>query len=194
MNVVLPNCTADHDNHPERDGANFSSEESDEDIVVVEDEVSQEDEEEYLEEPCDEREADEESVPLFTEYVGLRGSSFHADCQSTLKKCREILCAKGEVALRVKTEPENIRDSNAIIVEAQLNSQWDRIGYIPKEKVPKFTSAMRNNELQDVKFKNIKCQYIMIDSPKWTYIASVIVTKTGRWLANDGRYKYNDKL
>ena len=28
--------------------------------------------EEYLEEPCDEREAVEESAPLFTEYVGLR--------------------------------------------------------------------------------------------------------------------------
>ena len=95
MNVVLPNCTADNDNHREAgDASNLSSGESDDDIVVAEDEVSQVDEEEYLEEPCNEREADDEAVPLFTEYVGLRGSSFHADCQRTLKKCREILCQR----------------------------------------------------------------------------------------------------
>jgi len=193
MNVVLPDCTACH-NQPENNGANSSSEESDEDIVIV-DEIHEEyEEEEYLEEPCDEREAVEESVPLFTEYVGLRGSSFHADCQSTLKKCREILAAKGTVELRLQTEPDNIRDCNAIIVQAKVNLQWDRIGYIPKEKVPKFNSAMTNGELQDAKFKNIKCQYIMVDSPKWTYIASVIFTKAGKWLPNDGLYKYNDKL
>ena len=87
--------------------------------------------EEYLEEPCDERGAVEESAPLFTEYVALRGSSFHADCQSTSKICREILAAKETVEPRLQTEPNNIRDCNAIIVQAKVNLQWDRIGYIP---------------------------------------------------------------
>ena len=102
---------------------------------MIADEVQEEYEE--VEEPCDEREAVEESIPLFTEYVGLRGSSFHADCQSTLKKCRKILVAKGTVTveLRLQTEPDNIRDCNAIIVQAKLNLQWDRISYIPKEKI-----------------------------------------------------------
>ena len=193
MNVVLPDCNADND-EPEYNGSTSSSNESDEDIVIV-DEILEYEEEECLEEPCDEREAfEEESVPLFTEYVGLRGCSFHADCQSTLKKCREILAAKGTVELRLQTEPDNIRDCNAIIVQAKVNLQWDSIGYIPKEKVPKFYSAMKNGEIQDAKFKNIKCQYIMVDSPKWTCIASIIFTKTGKWLPNDGLYKYNDKL
>jgi hypothetical protein len=50
MNVVLPDCTTCH-NQPENNGANSSSEESDEDIVIV-DEVHEEYEEEgYLEEP-----------------------------------------------------------------------------------------------------------------------------------------------
>jgi len=181
MNVVLPDCTACQ-NQPENNGAHSSSKELDDDIVIV-DEIHEEYEEEYLEEPCDEKEAVEESGPLFTEYVGLRGSSFHAECQSTLKKCREILAAKGTVELRLQTEPDNVR--NAIILQAKVNLQWDRIGYIPKERVPKFNSA---------KFKNNKCQYIMVDSPKWTYIASVIFTKNGKWLPNDGLYRYNDKL
>jgi len=110
-------CTACH-NQPVNNGASSSSEESDEDIVIA-DEISKEyEEEEYPEEPCDKREAVEESFPPFTEYVGLRGSSFHADCQSTLIKCREILAAKRTVELRLQTEPDNMRDCNAINVQA----------------------------------------------------------------------------
>ena len=48
---------------------------------------------------------EEESVPMFTEYVALRGSAFHEDCQSTMKKCRKLLCAKRAVELRVLPEP-----------------------------------------------------------------------------------------
>ena len=77
---------------------------------------------------------EEESVPMFTEYVALRGRSFHEDCQSTLKKCRELLCAiKRAVELREPPEPNNIRDCNALIIQAKVENQWDRIGYIPKE-------------------------------------------------------------
>lgn len=86
---------------------------------MIADEISEEyEEEQYPEEPCDKREAVEESFPLFTEYVGLRGSSFQADCQSTLKKCQEILAQKGTVELRLQTEPDNIRDCNAFTVQA----------------------------------------------------------------------------
>ena len=121
MNVVLPDCNADHDK-TEFNGSTSSSDELDKDIVIV-DEVL-EYKEGCLEEPCDEREAfEEESVPFFTEYVGLRGSSFHSDCESTLMKCREILAAKGTVELRLQTEQDNIRDCNAIIVQAKVNLQ-----------------------------------------------------------------------
>ena len=164
------------------------------------DEYSSEDEEQNdmnqddVEEASEEEEEHEESVPMFTEYVPLRGSSFHQDCQSTLKKCRELLCAKEPVELRILPEPDNLRDCNALIIQAKVGSQWDRIGYIPKEKLPKFTAAIRNNEIKYVKFRNIKCQFIMTDTPTWTYCASVMVTKTGKWLPNDGNYKYNDQL
>ena len=128
-------------------------------------------EENDIEEASDE---EEESVPMFTEYVALRDSSFHEDCQSTLKKCRELLCAKRAVELRVLPEPNNIRDCNALIIQAKVENQWDRIGYIPKEKVPKFTSAIRNNELKDVKFRNIKCHYVMLDTSVWTFLHQLL--------------------
>ena len=135
---------------------------------------------------------DEIDDTLYSEYVALRGSSFHEDCQATLKKCRELLSAKRTVELRVRPELENTRDCNALIIQAKVDEQWDRIGYIPKEKVPKFTAAIRQNELKEIRFKNIRCQYVMRDNPTWTFMASVLVVKSGKWLPNDGKYRYND--
>ncbi|KAL9958591.1 hypothetical protein ACROYT_G035625 [Oculina patagonica] len=159
------------------------SDESDEDKCATFDEK---DEFDLGEEESDD---EEKSVTLYSEYVALRGSSFHEDCQATLKKCRELLGAKKTVELRVLPEPDNVRDCNALIIQAKVNDQWDRIGYIPKEKVPKFTAAIRQNELRDVRFKNIRCQYFMSDNPTWTFLASVLVVKTGKWLPNDGKYR-----
>ncbi len=164
------------------------SDESDEDKCATFDEK---DEFDLGEEESDD---EEKSVTLYSEYVALRGSSFHEDCQATLKKCRELLGAKKTVELRVLPEPDNVRDCNALIIQAKVNDQWDRIGYIPKEKVPKFTAAIRQNELRDVRFKNIRCQYFMSDNPTWTFLASVLVVKTGKWLPNDGKYRYNDSI
>ena len=91
-----------------------------------------------------------------------------------------------EVELHLQNEPFNIRDCNAIIVQAKVNSQWDRTGYIPKEKVLKLTSEIRNHELKHMKFKNMKCRFFMTDCAKCKYLASVLGTKTGKWLPNDG--------
>ena len=144
---------------------------------------------------CNNKGNQEESADtLYSEYVALRGSSFHEDCQATLKKCRELLIAKRTVELRVCPELENTRDCNALIIQAKVDEQWDRIGYIPKEKVPKFTAAIRQNELKEIRFKNIRCQYVMCEYPTWTFMASVLVVKSGKWLPNDGRYRYNDSI
>ena len=125
MDVVLTNCTAGAENI-ESDFTNCSSDDSDDEVVPI-DEIFEE-YVEYLEDP-DKIETDK-STPFFTEYVVLRGSSFHEDWQATLKKCRQILSAKVEVELSHQNEPDNIRDCNAIIVQAKVNSQWDRISYI----------------------------------------------------------------
>ena len=62
-------------------------------------------------EQSDKRE--EEPVPLYIEYVSLRGSTFHEDCQRTLKKCRDkLFCAKKDITVRVLPEPSKIRDCN----------------------------------------------------------------------------------
>lgn len=152
--VPAINTSYDSDEFDEDEDVNFSENE----FVVVDDEEEESDK-------------GEKSDTFYKEYVALRGSSFHEDCQATLKKCRELLGAKKSVELRVLPEPENMRD-----------------------KVPKFTVAIRKNELQDVRFKNIRCQYVMSDKPTWTFMASVLAIKSGKWLSNDGKYRYNDSI
>ena len=60
----------------------------------------------------------------------------------------------------------------------------------------KFTVAIRNNEVKIIKFKNIKYRVLMSDAATrvYEYAASVLVTKTGKWLPRDNLYRYNDDI
>ena len=58
----------------------------------------------------------------------------------------------------------------------------------------KFTVAIGNNEVKIIKFKNIKCRVLMSDAATRVYTASVLVTKTGKWLPLDNLYRYNDDI
>ena len=60
----------------------------------------------------------------FTENFTLEESSYHEDCQKALRKCKELQLQKENINLRVTPEPTNIRDKNAVIVEAYINSDW----------------------------------------------------------------------
>ena len=107
---------------------------------------------------CEYEEASTDSPETehFTEYVPLQGRTYHQDCQHDLKICRELIVATQNIELRLEFEPQNERDKNGIIVEAYLPvSHWTRVEYLPKEKVPKFTKALRQNEIRVIKYKNI---------------------------------------
>lgn len=45
------------------------------------------------------------------------------------------------------SEFNNIRDKNVVIVEVCIDNDWDRIGYIFKEKLRKVVVGIRNNEI-----------------------------------------------
>ena len=93
---------------------------------------------------------------MFTKYVCLRGSTYHRDCQNALKKCHAMIFAKQNVPLRLEFEPHiYVRDKNAIIVEVDIKDSWARIGYIPKQKAPKFTTAIRHREVKETSLKTL---------------------------------------
>ena len=86
---------------------------------------------------------------LVTELLQLKGSSYHESFQTSLKKSKERLLEKGKIDLPLQFEPTNVRDKNAIVVQASLSTGgggWQSIGYIPAVKVPKVTIRMRKRE------------------------------------------------
>ena len=159
--------------------------------------MSEEEEEEeegsdtFYDEVTGETQIDEEA--LFTEYFALKGSSYHEDCQKALRKCKQLQLQKENINLRVTPEPTNIRDKNAVIVEAHINNDWYRIGYIPKEKLRKVVVAIGNSEIQKVEFKFIGFMFVP-DLNDWLYHPRVLISKIGHWLPTDANYKYNDHI
>lgn len=109
------------------------------------------------------------NLELLTEVMVLKGSSYRLRFQKHLKSCKELLIKNESPALRFHFEPANRRDENAIIVQAELVQatgvkEWQPIGYIPGQKVPKVTLAIRNNDIQMVTLKNVFYPAIQIFS------------------------------
>ena len=100
---------------------------------------------------------------LFTELMQLKGSSYHEPFQTSLKKSKERLLEKEKIDLPLRLEPKNVRDKNAIVVQASLSTGeggWQSIGYIPAVKVPKVTIAMRKREVRLVTLKTVFYQFV----------------------------------
>ena len=129
----------------------------------------------------------------FTEYFALKGSSYHEDCQKALRKCKQLQLQKENINVRVTPEPTNIRDKNAVMVEANINNDWYRIRYITKEKLRKVVVAVRNSEIQKVEFMFIGFVFVP-DLNDWLYHPRVLISKIGHWLPTDANYKYNDHI
>ena len=146
----------------------------------------------------DSDDTDDGNVELFTETMSLKGSSYHSSFQSHLRQCKEALMKKETVSVRLHFEPTNTRDENAIVVQVKLGQSgseelWKPIGYIPGPKVPKVTTALRNNEVHLVTVKNVFYQYVPPIND-FRFFPSIAVSKMGRWPQNKKDYKYNDSI
>lgn len=97
---------------------------------------------------------------LFTESFKLKGSSFHEHFQRCLRSCKEKLKNKISVPLKLRFEPTNRRDENAILVLAYPVNSWEPMGYIPGMKLAKVFQAVRNDEIRSMKITSVFYQYI----------------------------------
>lgn len=176
-----------------------SSEEGDSD---EEEDKEGEEEFDFDEDICQNSDEAKEYVPsengpsgkdLFTETFTLKGSSFHEHFQEGLKLCKGVLMKKETVALKLVYEPINRRDENAILVEANCDSTWRPVGYIPGIKVPKVTVAIEGKEITKIALTNIKYQYVFPIS-SFKYFATVAISKKGKWIKNKDNYKYNEDI
>ncbi|KAJ7385096.1 hypothetical protein OS493_017461 [Desmophyllum pertusum] len=75
-----------------------------------------------------------ESVVLYSQYFAIKGAAWEDRYQEGLKLCSSKLLHKEEVKLRVKPEPGNIRDKNALKFEAYIDDDWNILGYCALQK------------------------------------------------------------
>ena len=94
---------------------------------------------------------DEEEDDYHAEVFPIMGSTREARYQITLEKVMTIM-ESGLVAPRVKFEPDNPQDVNAIKAEALIDDEWQIFGTIKKKKIPKLTKALRNDEVTQCYF------------------------------------------
>ncbi len=129
----------------------------------------------------------------FTEYFALKGSSYNKDARKLYENVNNCCSKRKVIQLKVSPEPSNSRDMNAVIVEANIDSCWSRIGYIPKEKLRKTVLAIRNNEIKKVELKFIGFMYVP-DLNDWLYHPRVLISIFLIWPLASYRCKYNDPI
>jgi len=131
------------------------------------------------------------AITLYTEYIKLKGCTYHDHFQEVLKACELRLQASNEIHLRLFYEPANVADENAVVAQVLQDQDWVQIGYIPGKKVQKVLDALQSTSIKVIKIKKIEHSYIWSISA-FKYIPTLIVTKEGRWPRDNENYSYND--
>ena len=121
--------------------------------------------------------------------------SVHEDrYQQRLLMCDNAIRKKQTVSVRVKFEPDNIEDRNAIKIEVYFDNVWHIIGYCGVHKIPKLRKAMKGNEIVTVSFLlNVKREWIPWQR-KFSFYASINIVKRGQWEKDSPKNYYNSNL
>ena len=86
------------------------------------------------------------------------------------------------VPLRLRPEPNNPKDSNAIAIDCQIESDWERIGYIVHEALNGVHHAIQCDSIVSVKFEWVKYKtHWSRSAPGW--YCGIAITKKGNWPA-----------
>ncbi|XP_066278597.1 uncharacterized protein [Branchiostoma lanceolatum] len=137
---------------------------------------------------------EDEDVICNAHIIKLKGSNMEPRYQVVLTEIqKQMLERRITVPVRLEFEMENPVDSNAIKIDAQVDGIWKVIGYIPIEKVPKVTSALRKTEIVSVKLASIP-KYEFNPNGRHGFGVSIVIVKKGKWPADDRHNKYNSNL
>lgn len=131
------------------------------------------------------------STPEYAEKFKLKGSSYHTDFQTALRKCQTLLRAKTAVVCQLNIEPVNIKDENAVVVQSWLDDQWCSLGYVPGKKCHKVLSAIQESQITEIKLTRVYREISVNEGVYYLY-GDVVLLKQGRWLPDTKGYKYND--
>ena len=108
------------------------------------------------------------------------GATRDTQSQAALCTARDKISNGWTVSVRMRPEPTNIVDSQAIMFECELDSKWKKIGYVVSNILNEVHTAMGANLIISVQFKCIKyVTHWSQSSPG--YYAGISVTKNGTW-------------
>lgn len=101
----------------------------------------------------------------------LRYQEYLARISAMRNKGEEVLC-------RLKPEPKNPIDSQAIAFESEIDGEWQVIGYIVNEALVEVHEALAANKVIAVSFHWVKYQ-LYWQAPGW--YAGINITRRGKW-------------
>ena len=129
--------------------------------------------------------SDSESIstlPTQTHTVTFKciGSVHDCTAQETLSKTSKILREGGTVRTKIKPEPDNQYDANAIAFMCHIDGNWQRIGYIVRECLEHVHLALSEGRILSVKISWAKYLTCWSRSGPGFY-AGVNISVRGEW-------------
>ena len=112
--------------------------------------------------------------------------------QNTLSEARKHGNNMSSLPVQLICEPNNLKDSNAILFQVFLNGSFQNLGYVGKKFIPMVNKAMKHKQIENVFISSIR-----FDPKTPCYqnlICHCVITKRGKWAAVDPNYTYNCDL
>lgn len=108
------------------------------------------------------------------------GATKDLQSQDALRKAKDRISMGWTVPVRMRPEPTNIVDSQAIVFECEIDGKWKKIGYVVSNILNEVHAAIDANLILSVHFKCIKFVTHWSQSAPGFY-AGISVTKNGPW-------------
>jgi hypothetical protein len=143
-----------------------------------------------VEEQSDDTDAQEEQLHSIT--LRCAGSAFDR-FQPVLIQLRSLGLQMQGAQLSLVDEPDNVKDKNALLVNAHFKDEDHSIGYIPVYDLPRVHNARNNGTLRDITVNRVSGKFIPLAN-KIIFSAYISLLKAGKWQSTKPTFKYNDQL
>lgn len=135
-------------------------------------------------------EVPESSNGLYTIALKVKGGTYEP-CQTNIIKLRELGVDRlQQVVLKLEKEVCNKVDKNAVLVLAHCG-EWLKLGYIGVNHLKRISKGWES--IVNVTTSSITRKYESKVS-KFIYYCHIVITKRGKWLAQNPSQMYNSDL
>ncbi|XP_028417266.1 uncharacterized protein LOC114541663 [Dendronephthya gigantea] len=141
---------------------------------TVNEQISNEDSEE---DESEEVESDEEEITHALPFKCI-GAAHEQSYQHHLEQAYLALEYNESVNVRLRPEPENPRDQNAIAIDLHYGTQWENVGYIASEHCKYLHPLIAAGDILDVYVEHIKFR---VNFLKIGFYPKIWIKRRGEW-------------